>query len=210
MFEIQKSERKSMSEKQKEQETVAEDSAVEGEVVEAAETEITEENSEEIKEEAPELSETDALKQEIEVLKKQLEDNRDQAVRAQAELDNVRKRTLRDVENAHKYALDKFASDLLPVIDSMLLGIQAAENSESQDGLKEGMDLTLKMFADVLEKFGIKEVDSEGQKFDPEKHEAVSMQSLDGVEAGTVATVLQKGYELNGRLIRPAMVVVAQ
>lgn len=199
-----------MSEKQKEQETVAEDSAVEGEVVEAAETEITEENSEEIKEEAPELSETDALKQEIEVLKKQLEDNRDQAVRAQAELDNVRKRTLRDVENAHKYALDKFASDLLPVIDSMLLGIQAAENSESQDGLKEGMDLTLKMFADVLEKFGIKEVDSEGQKFDPEKHEAVSMQSLDGVEAGTVATVLQKGYELNGRLIRPAMVVVAQ
>ena len=157
-----------------------------------------------------ELTEEESLRQEIEALKKQLDENRDMAIRAQAELDNVRKRSLRDIENAHKYALDKFSLELLPVIDSLELGIKSAESSETDQSFKEGMDLTLKMFTDVLVKFGITEVESEGQKFNPEKHEAVSMQALEGVEAGIVATVFQKGYELNGRLIRPAMVVVSQ
>ncbi len=147
---------------------------------------------------------------EIELLKKQVQENLDKAVRAQAELDNVRKRTLRDVENAHKYALDKFANELLPVIDSMEMGIGAADDSEEQKPLKEGIQLTLKMFRDVMEKFGISEIKAEGEKFDPEKHEAVSMQEIEGTEAGFVVTVFQKGYTLNGRLIRPAMVVVAK
>ncbi|NKB38419.1 MAG: nucleotide exchange factor GrpE [Gammaproteobacteria bacterium] len=157
-----------------------------------------------------EQEESGGPEQEIELLKKQLQESQDKAVRAQAELDNVRKRTLRDVENAHKYALDKFANELLPVLDSMEMGIGAADESEEQKPLKEGMQLTLKMFRDVMEKFGITEIEAEGKKFDPEKHEAVSMQEIEGSEAGSVVTVFQKGYALNGRLIRPAMVVVAK
>lgn len=156
------------------------------------------------------LSQADTLRQEIESLKQQVEENLDKAVRAQAELDNLRKRSARDVESAHKYALEKFVNGLLPVIDSMVLGISASENVEDVDSLREGMDLTLKMFLDTLEKFGIAEVDPQGEKFNPEKHEAVSMQQIEGTESGMVVTVMQKGYELNGRLVRPAMVVVAK
>ena len=152
----------------------------------------------------------DAHQQEVEVLKKKAQESMEKAIRAHAELDNVRKRTLRDVENAHKYALKKFVNELLPVIDSMELGINAVESADEHSALKEGMDLTLKMFRDVMEKFGVKTVGIEGEKFDPEKHEAVSMQELEGVESGAVVTVLQKGYLLNDRLIRPAMVIVAK
>ena len=193
--------------------TTADTEAVEGELVEEA---AEEENSAENQDsgegtEAESLAEPeDPQQQEIELLKKQVQENLDKAVRAQAELDNVRKRTLRDVENAHKYALEKFANELLPVIDSMEMGINAADESEEQKALREGMELTLKMFRDVLEKFGMSEVEAAGVKFDPEKHEAVSMQEIEGSESGTVVNVLQKGYALNGRLIRPAMVVVAK
>ncbi len=192
-----------MSAKQQvENEEVQEEAVVEGEL-------LDEEVSEEVQEQ-PEGANNDAPLAEVELLKKQMQENLDKAIRAQAELDNVRKRTLRDVENAHKYALEKFVNTLLPVIDSMELGITAAESADEQSNLKEGMDLTLKMFRDALEKYGVKEVESQGEKFDPEKHEAVSMQELEGAESGTVATVLQKGYALNGRLIRPAMVIVAK
>ena len=187
---------------QSENEVVPEEEAVEGELPEV--------DAQEQPGEEQETADPDSLQSELEALKKQVEESLDKAIRAQAELDNVRKRSVRDVENAHKYALDKFANELLPVIDSMELGINAAKSEEEQKSLKEGMDLTLKMFRDVLEKFGVEEVDPEGEKFDPEKHQAVSMQELEGAESGTVATVLQKGYALNGRLIRPAMVIVAK
>lgn len=187
---------------QSENEVVPEEEAVEGEFLEA--------DAQEQPGEEQETADPDSFQPELEALKKQVEESLDKAIRAQAELDNVRKRSVRDVGNAHRYALDKFANELLPVIDSMELGINAAESEEEQNSLKEGMDLTLKMFRDVLEKFGVEEVDSEGEKFDPEKHQAVSMQELEGAESGTVATVLQKGYALNGRLIRPAMVIVAK
>ena len=197
-----------MSAKQhNENELLQEEPAVEGELL-AAEAE--QQSAQEQPAEQLETGEIDAHQQELEALKMQAQESLDKAIRAQAELDNVRKRTLRDVENAHKYALDKFANELLPVIDSLELGIDAAETAEEQNTLKEGMHLTLKMFRDVMEKFGIKEVESQGEKFDPEKHEAVSMQELEGAQPGTVATVLQKGYVLNGRLIRPAMVIVAK
>ncbi|MFT5132050.1 MAG: molecular chaperone GrpE [Gammaproteobacteria bacterium] len=188
--------------KQNENEVLQEEQPVEGELLEA---EIPLENEEEL-----DASNPDSHQQELESLKQQVQENLDKAVRAHAELDNVRKRTLRDVENAHKYALEKFANELLPVMDSLELGINAAEVAEEQNTLKEGMDLTLKMFRDVVEKFGVKEVESQGEKFDPEKHEAVSMQEIEGTEPGAVVTVLQKGYTLNGRLIRPAMVIVAK
>ena len=187
---------------QSENEVVPEEKAVEGELPEV--------DAQEQPGEEQETADPDSLQSELEALKKQVEESLDKAIRAQAELDNVRKRSVRDVENAHKYALDKFDNELLPVIDSMELGMNAAESEEEQNSLKEGMDLTLKMFRDVLEKFGVEEVDPEGEKFDPEKHQAVSMQELEGAESGTVATVLQKGYALNGRLIRPAMVIVAK
>jgi molecular chaperone GrpE len=153
----------------------------------------------------------ESLSEQIEVLKKTAADSLDKAVRAQAELDNVRKRTSRDIENAHKYALEKFINELLPVLDSMELGINASDNVEDISSLREGMDLTMKMFCSSLEKSGINPVDPQkGDKFNPDQHEAVNMQDDPELESGTVITSLQKGYELNGRLIRPAMVIVAK
>jgi molecular chaperone GrpE len=153
----------------------------------------------------------ESLSEQIEALKKTAADNLDKAVRAQAELDNVRKRTTRDVENAHKYALDKFINELLPVLDSMELGLVASVEGGDVSSLREGLELTLKMFCSSLEKSGVHPVNPQkGDKFNPDQHEAVTMQEVDDVESGTVVTMLQKGYELNGRLIRPAMVIVAK
>lgn len=135
-------------------------------------------------------------------------------VRQQAEMDNLRKRTSRDVEQAHKYALEKFVSELLPVIDSLELGINAAqgedESEDNTESLREGMELTLKKFLDVMAKFGVQPIDPLGEKFNPELHEAVSMQESPEASSNTVITVMQKGYTLNERLVRPAMVVVAK
>jgi len=142
--------------------------------------------------------------------KENAQTNRDAALRAQAEMENLRKRTARDVESAHKYALEKFVNELLPILDSLTLGMNAAESAENVGELREGMDLTLKMFNGALEKFGVNEIDPQGEKFTPEQHEAISMQEIEGSESGTVVSVMQKGYELNGRLVRPAMVVVAK
>lgn len=153
----------------------------------------------------------ESLSEQVEALKTSAADSLDKAVRAQAELDNVRKRSARDIQNAHKYALDKFINDLLPVLDSMELGINAVDNVEDVSSLREGMDLTMKMFCSSLEKAGVSPVDPQkGDKFNPGQHEAVTMQEVDEAESGTVAVILQKGYELNGRLIRPAMVIVAK
>ncbi len=158
-----------------------------------------------------EVSEEGAdLLQENERLKMEVRESVDKALRATAELENIRKRTSRDIENAHKYALERFVNELLPVIDSMELGINASQSAEDIESLREGMDLTLKKLFDCLEKFGVKAIDPAGEKFDPEWHEAVSMQQLEGSAPGQVVTVMQKGYELNGRLVRPAMVVVAK
>ena len=134
-------------------------------------------------------------------------ENWDRYLRAVAELDNVRKRATRDVSNAHKYALEGFGKELLAVRDSLEMGI-AAENA-SVETLLEGSEATLKLLTTTLERFGILEVDPVGEPLDPEFHEAISMRPSDSVEPGSVATVVQKGYTLNGRLLRPAMVIVA-
>ena len=134
----------------------------------------------------------------------------DKAVRAQAEMENLRKRTARDVENAHKYALEKFVQELLPVIDSLELGLSTSVDIENAEDLRKGMDLTLEMFKTVIEKFGVVIVNPETEKFDPEFHEAISMQETKNVKSGEIVAVIQKGYSLNGRLIRPAMVIVAK
>jgi len=134
----------------------------------------------------------------------------DQCLRLQAEMDNLRKRTERDLANAHKFALEKFANELLPVRDSLEMGLQAAQENADVDKLREGGELTLKMLANAMEKFNIKEINPLNESFNPEYHEAMSMQERDDVAPNTVVTVVQKGYLLNDRLIRPAMVIVSR
>ncbi len=130
-------------------------------------------------------------------------------LRARAEAENLRKRTARDVENAHKYGQERFIIEMLPVKDSMELGLSAANNASEVATLREGMELTLKSFNQALAKLGISELDPVGEKFDPELHQAISVQESDA-EPNTVLTVVQKGYRLHGRLIRPALVIVAR
>ena len=129
-------------------------------------------------------------------------------LRAVAELENVRKRAARDVEHAHKFALENFGRDLLAVVDSLEMGLAAAENADAQ-ALREGSEATCKLLKTTLQRFGIVEVDPEGEPFDPERHEAMSMMPSPNVEPGSVVQVIQKGYALNDRLLRPARVIVA-
>ena len=135
----------------------------------------------------------------------------DQVLRVQAEMQNVRRRAERDVENAHKYALDKFAADLLPVVDNLERALAAIDSAdEGQKAVAEGLELTLKSFMEVLVRYKIEAIDPAGQPFDAELHQAVSMVPNPDLEHNTVMDVFQKGYTLNGRLVRPAMGVVSQ
>jgi molecular chaperone GrpE len=136
------------------------------------------------------------------------DENWDRYLRAAAELDNVRKRAARDMENARKFALERFATELLAIRDSLEMGLQAAEKVGVAD-LIEGSRATLKQLVSTMERFGVKEVDPLGEPFDPTLHEAITLQPSAEVEPNTVLTVFQKGYTLNGRLLRPARVVVA-
>lgn len=141
-------------------------------------------------------------------LRAQVEENWDKYVRAVAELDNVRKRAARDVDNARKFALERFATDLLAVRDSFEMGLAAADKADA-GSLLEGSRATLKQLASTMERFGVTEIDPQGEPFDPTLHEAMMTQPSAEVEPGTVLNVYQKGYLLNGRLLRPARVVVA-
>jgi len=136
--------------------------------------------------------------------------NWDQCLRLQADIENLRKRNERDLANAHKFALEKFAVDLLPVKDSLEMGLAAAGDNADVAKLKEGGELTLKMLTSVMEKYNIKEINALNEKFNPEYHEAMSIQERSDVEPNTVVTVVQRGYLLNDRLIRPAMVIVSK
>jgi molecular chaperone GrpE len=133
-------------------------------------------------------------------------------LRMQAESENALRRTERDVANAHKYALEKFIGDLLPIVDSLELCVaNAPEDPDAVLGsVLEGVNLTLKMFYNALEKYGIKQLNPVNEPFDPELQQAISMQHDPAVKPGTVISVLQKGYTLNNRLVRPALVVVSK
>jgi len=138
-------------------------------------------------------------------------DNQDKFLRAQAEMENIRRRSERELENAHKYGMEKFATELLPVFDSLELGLTAAtdENADLAK-LKEGTELTLKMFTSAFEKFGINQVHPIDEEFDPDFHQAMTMIEHPEKDPNTVVDVMQKGYTINERLIRPAMVVVSK
>lgn len=138
---------------------------------------------------------------------KKANDNWDKYLRLQAEMDNQRRRMDKQVEDAHKYASQKFVEALLPVIDSLEMGMQAEGDLES---IRQGMDLTMKQFESVLEKFKIEAVNPLGETFNPELHQAMSMQPCEDQDDNTVSAVMQKGYTLSGRLIRPAMVMVCK
>ena len=142
-------------------------------------------------------------------LQSKADENWDSYLRVAAELENVRKRAARDVENARKFALDRFAAELLAVVDGLEMGVLSHENADAVQ-LRSGGEATLKLLTTTLERFGVAELDPLGDPFDPELHEAMTMQPSADVEPGTIVTVFQKGYTLNGRLLRPARVVVAQ
>jgi len=153
----------------------------------------------------------DELKQELAEAKQKAHDNWDKAVRMQAEMENLKKRTQKDLEDAHKFALTGFAKELLSVLDSLVLGLQAATgDSEDVQKFRVGSEMTIKQFESAFAKFNIVAIDPIGQPFNPEQHQAMIMQEVEGAEPNTVVNVFQKGYMLNGRLLRPAMVVVAK
>jgi molecular chaperone GrpE len=153
-------------------------------------------------------AEAEAELSELDQAQAKANENWDRYLRTAADLENVRKRAARDVENAHRFALERFSKQLLAVRDSLEMGLAAAD-SASVESLLQGSEATLKILGTTMQQFGIEEVDPAGEPFDPEFHEAISMQPSDDVEPGSVVTVVQKGYSLNGRLLRPAMVIVA-
>jgi molecular chaperone GrpE len=149
------------------------------------------------------------LQQELAEAQAQVSQHRDQLLRAAAELDNIRKRAGRDVEQAHRYALEKIAQELLPVRDSLELAVASAGTADAS-ALAAGQEATLKLLARAFEKFSILGIEPLGEPFDPQRHEAMAMQDAPAAEPDSVLLVVQKGYELNGRLLRPARVIVAR
>ena len=179
------------------------------EPAEAAENEPLEEMEAEMAFEEKAIVESeDELLQQLREAEKKAEENWELLLRTKAEMENLRKRTEKDLEKAHKYGMEKFVNEMLPVKDSMELGLAAQD--ATVESLQEGMELTLNMFNSALEKLGVKEINPVNEPFDPQLHQAMTMQDNAEVEANTVLMVMQKGYLLNERLIRPAMVVVSK
>lgn len=140
----------------------------------------------------------------------QAQQHYDGLLRLQADMENLRRRTEREIDNARKFALERFVNDLIPVVDSMEMGLQAsAQAANDQNTIREGLEMTLKLFQDVLARFHVEAVDPTGQPFNPQEHEAMSMQPSAEHEPNTVTLTIQKGYRLHGRVVRPARVIIA-
>lgn len=173
--------------------------------------EMDESAAEELVSEEPALGHPSysALEEQLTLAEQKAHENWEKSVRALAELDNVRRRMEREVANAHKYGMEKLISALLPVVDSIEQALQLADKN-SDAGMHEGLELTMKLFVDVLQKFDVSQIDPVGATFDPQEHEAMTMQEVPGAPANSVIAVFQKGYKLNDRVIRPARVIVAK
>jgi len=161
----------------------------------------------EAEEEAPTVESLSCALSEAETKVAQLQD---QALRAKADVENMRRRAARDVENAHKYALERMTGELLPVLDSLEKAVESATLAKDADAIGEGLELSLKMFLSVLNKVGIVQLDPLGEPFDPQFHEAIAMVENPDGEPNSVMEVIQRGYSLNGRLVRAAKVVVVK
>ncbi|ABV37934.1 GrpE protein [Shewanella sediminis HAW-EB3] len=187
------------------------DEAVEGEI-------ITDNENETVTGEASLMDEltqanfrVEELEQALEAATAKVDEQKDSVIRAAAEVDNIRRRAAIDVEKARKFALEKFANELLPVIDNMERALQGTDaEAEATKAVYEGVELTLKSFIGTVEKFGLTVVNPQGETFNPEHHQAIGMQPSPDFPANTVMMVMQKGYILNERLLRPAMVMVSQ
>ena len=171
------------------------------------EAKLEDAHKDEEKLESPEKN-ADSLEVQLEQAQAKASENWDQFIRAKAEMDNLRRRSVKDLENAHKFGIEKFVTELLPVLDSMVMGL--AVEDASAESLREGMELTMNMLEKMMEKLGIEEIDPLNEKFDVAKHQAMTTQPSAEVEPNTVLAVMQKGYSLNERLIRPAMVIVSR
>lgn len=153
----------------------------------------------------------DELHLQLEDARNKADEHWNQLMRARAEMENLRKRHAREVENAHKFGLERFLSELLAVRDSLELGVNAAQDEGADVAkLREGGELTLKLLSDVMERFNVVQINPEGEPFNPEFHQAMAMEAREGVPPNMVVTVVQRGYTLNGRLLRPALVIVSQ
>ena len=174
--------------------------------VEAAEKAAEQVDGEEMSPEA----EIALLHSELEAAKQTINDQKDSVVRAAADVENMRRRAAQDVEKAHKFALEKFANELLPVIDNLERAIEFSDKENEQlKPVLEGIEMTVKSFNDAVSKFGVEIVNPQGEQFNPEFHQAMSIQPSNDVAPNTVLAVMQKGYTLNGRLLRPAMVMLS-
>jgi molecular chaperone GrpE len=177
----------------------------------AAEADANENNESTQEAISPELERINELELALATAKSTVADQKDSVFRAKAEVDNVRRRSAQDVEKARKFALEKFSAELLITVDNLERALQNIDkDNEANTTIIEGIELTLQGLINALEKFGVKAVDPQDQPFNPEFHQAMSMQEVPGVAPNTVIAVMQKGYELNGRLIRPAMVMVSK
>ena len=176
---------------------------IQGEVVneDAAEAQPVSEHEQKVYELETALSDAQA----------QIKEQQDSVLRARADMENARRRAEAEVEKARKFALERFAGELLPVIDNLERAIQAGDGeNDAVKPLLEGVDMTLKSFVSTIEKFGLTPIDPQGEGFNPELHQAMSMQESADHAPNTVMAVMQKGYQINGRLLRPAMVMVSR
>jgi molecular chaperone GrpE len=158
-------------------------------------------------------SEVEQLRADLEAARQETAENLDKFLRAKAESENIRRRAENDVTNAHKYALERFVGEILAVKDSLELARTVdikEENHKALEKMHEGLDLTLKLMDGIFQKFGLTTMDPAGEKFDPEKHQAISMVESGEIAPNHVINVVQKGYQLHDRVLRPAMVVVAR
>ena len=200
------------TQQEKAQEQSTEQENVELQQPEAVEEQVQSENREEQPVEA-ELAAAYARINELEIYVSEIDAReKDIQLRAQAEIQNIRRRAEQDVEKAHKFALEKFSKELLTVVDNLERGLDALDKAvtdETTQALVDGVEMTHKEFISTLGKFGVEAVGVVGEAFNPELHQAFSMQPAEGIESNHISVVLQKGYTLQGRVLRPAMVMVA-
>lgn len=177
--------------------------------IEQAMEEVSDVEEQSTEEAALDYPSNQALKEALTLAEQKAHENWEKSVRAMAELDNVRRRSEQDVIKAHRYGAEKLITSLLPVLDSVEQALQMADK-ETQPAMYEGLELTLKLFHDTLEKQNVQKIDPQGEMFNPQEHEAMSIQDIEGATPNSVLMVFQKGYKLNDRVIRPARVIVAK
>ncbi len=187
------------------------DAAVEGEILSSVDGDVKTDEASLMDELTQANFRVEELEQALAESQAKVEEQKDSVTRAAASEANIRRRAAQDVEKAHKFALEKFANELLPVIDNMERALQGTDaEAEATKAIYEGVELTLKSFVGTVDKFGLKVVDPIGEAFNPEHHQAIGMQPSPEFPANTVMMVMQKGYILNDRLLRPSMVMVSQ